>query len=160
VVEARGTLYFNPPRFEDARKSHLAMALAAATGELVCLAAVIGGLWSPLFPDAEDSRILKWKADHPAMHNLSRRRVLPTAAPERHYAVLRTARDNSQRIIAVMNFQAEAQSVEVVLGGVDFDTMTDLEDGSRVDRPAQLRLEMPPYGYRFFRLAGPKGTIG
>jgi hypothetical protein len=157
VAEAGGTLYFNPPRFADARKSRLAMALAAATGELVCLAAVIDGLWSPIFPDAEESRILKWKAEHPAMHNLSGRRVLPTMAPERHYAVLRTARDGSQRAIVVMNFQAETQPVEVVLGGVDFDTMTDLGDGRRIERQPRLRLELPAYGYRFFRLAGPNG---
>lgn len=156
VAEAGGTLYFNPPKFQDARKSHLAMALAAATGELVCLAAVIDGLWSPVFPDEKESGILRLKGKHPAMYNLSRRRALRTTAADKHYAVLRTARDGSERIIAVMNFQPEAQTVEVDLSGIDFDAMTDLENNTRIDRQSQFRLEMLAYGYRFFRLTDRK----
>jgi Alpha amylase, catalytic domain len=157
VVEAGGTLYFNPPKFEDARKSHLAMGLTTAIGDLVVLAGVIDGKWSPILPDAEESRILKWKAMHPAMHNLSRRQALPTAAADKHYAVLRVARDGSERIIAVMNFQPEAQTVEVDLSGVDFDAMTDLDNGTRIERQSSLRVEAPAYGYRFFRLTDRKG---
>ena len=41
VVEAGGTLYFNPPKFEDSRKSHLATALAAAYGHAVHLNVVL-----------------------------------------------------------------------------------------------------------------------
>ena len=154
VVEVGGTLYFNPPKFEDARKSHLAMALTAAIGDLIVLAGVIDGKWSPIFPDAEESRILKWKAAHPAMHNLSRRQALPVAAPDKHYAVLRVARDGGERIIAVMNFQPEAQTVEVDLSGVDFNAMTDLDNGARIERQTPWRVQVPAYGYRFFQLTG------
>jgi hypothetical protein len=38
------------------------------------------------------------------------------------------------------NFQAEEQTVEVNLGGVDFDEMTDLESSSRVTRQPGWRL--------------------
>jgi hypothetical protein len=156
VVEVGGTLYFSPPKFEDARKSHLAMALVAAVGDLVSLSGVIDGKWSPIFPDAEESRILKWKAAHPAMHNLSRRQALPTAAPDKHYAFLRVARDSSERLIAILNFQPEEQTVEVDLSGVDFDGMTDLENGTRIDPQAQWKIQVQAYGYRFFQLADRK----
>jgi Alpha amylase, catalytic domain/Sucrose hydrolase-like, C-terminal domain len=156
VVEVGGTLYFNPPKFDDPRKSHLSMALVAAVGDLISLSGVIDGKWSPIFPDAEETRILKWKAKHPAMHNLSRRQALPTGAADRHYAFLRIARDGSERLIAVMNFQAEAQTVEVDLSGVDFDGMADLENGTRIDPQKQWRVQLPAYGYRFFRLTDRK----
>jgi Alpha amylase, catalytic domain/Maltogenic Amylase, C-terminal domain len=161
VVEVGGTLFFNPPKFEDARKSHLAMALVAAVGDLVSLSGVIDGKWSPIFPDAEEGRILKWKAAHPAMHNLSRRQALPAAAPDKHYAFLRVSRDGSERLIAVMNFQSEAQSVEVDLSGLDFDGMTDLESNTRIDPQVQWKIQLPAYGYRFFQLADRKrGPVG
>lgn len=156
VVEVGGTLYFNPPKFADARQSHLAMALTAAIGELIVLAGVIDGKWSPIFPDAEESRILKWKSMHPAMHNLSRRQLLPVAAADKHYAFLRAAPDGSERMIAVLNFQPEAQTVDVDLSGVDFDSMTDLDNGVRIERQSPWRVPAPAYGYRFFRLADRK----
>jgi hypothetical protein len=152
VVEVGGTLYFSPPKFEDTRKSHLSMALVAAGGDLVSLAGVIDGKWSPIFPDAAESRILNWKAVHPAMYNLSRRQILPTAAPDRHYAFLRVARNGSERLIAVMNFQPEAQTVEVDLSGVDFDAMTDLDSVTRIDRQSPWHVQVSAYGYRFFQL--------
>lgn len=152
VVETGGTLYFNPPKFDDPCKSHLAMAFAAAAGELICLAGVVDNLWTSIFPDAEEGRILRWKSAHPAMHTLSRRQALPVAAADKHYSVLRTARDGSQRMIVVMNFQAQEQTVGVNLSAVDFDDMTDLETSSRVPRQLDWHLTLPAYGYRFFRL--------
>jgi len=152
VEEAGGTLYFNPPKFDDPRKSHLAMALAAATGELIVLAGVIDGLWTPILPDAEESRILRLKRAHPALHTMGKRRMLPVAAADKHYAVLRTARDGSERVIVVMNFQPEEQPLTVNLSGVDFEEMTDLENASRVARKLELNITLPGYGYRFFLL--------
>jgi len=156
VVDVGGTLYFSPPKFEDARKSYLSMALVAAVGDLVSLSGVIDGKWSPVFPDAEESRILKCKAAHPALHSLGRRQALPVAAPDKHYAFLRIARDGSERIIAVMNFQTEAQTVEVDLSGVDFDGMTDLENNTCIDPHVQWKIQVPAYGYRFFQLVDRK----
>lgn len=152
VVEAGGTLYFNPPKFEDPRKSRLAMALAAATGELICLAGVVDGLWTSIHPDAEESKILQWKAAHPALHTLSRRQALPVPAADKHYAVVRTARDGSERMIVVMNFQPQEQTVGVNLSGVDFEEMTDPENSSRVARQLEWQVTLPGYGYRFCRL--------
>jgi len=128
------------------------MALVVGVGDLVSLSGVIDGKWSPIFPDGEETRILKLKATHPALSNLSRRQALPTAADDKHYALLRVTRDGSERIIAVMNFQPDLQTVEVDLSGVDFDAMTDLEDDTRIDRQSPWRVQLPGYGFRFFRL--------
>ncbi len=156
VVEVGGVLYFNPPRFEDPRKTRLATAFAAAAGDLVVLANVIDGLWSPVFPDPEESRILRLKSAHAALHSSGRRQALPTAAPERHYAFLRAARDASERLIVVLNFQPQEEAVQVDLSGVDFETATDLESGARNDRESPWRLRLPAYGHRFFRLGDRK----
>lgn len=153
VVDAGGTLYFNPPKFEDARKSHLAMAFAAAAGELICLAAVIDNLWSPVAPDEEEGWILKLKAKHPAMYNLSRRRSIRAAAPDRHYALLRSARNCEDRVLTVMNFQPEPQSVEVDLSGIHCRWLTDLRSGKRTERQVSWSVPLPAHGYSFFHLS-------
>jgi hypothetical protein len=149
VVESGGTLYYYPPRFEDGRKTDLALALVAAAGDMV----VLGEGRSPAFPNAEQSRVLKFKQKYPAMHQLSRRRALPTSADGKHYAFLRTAREGGERILAVMNFQAEPQTLEVDLSGVDFATMTDVDSGAAIERQSPWRVELPAYGYRFYVLA-------
>jgi hypothetical protein len=153
VVEVAGVLYFNPPRFEDVRKNRLATAFVVAAGDLVEWASVIDDLWSPVFPDAEEARMLKLKAAHPALHNASRRQALPTAAPERHYAFLREARDGSERLIVVLNFQPEQQIVQADLSAVDFETATDLTGGARSVRESPWHVRLPAYGYGFFRLS-------
>jgi hypothetical protein len=151
VVEADGTLYYYPPRFEDGRKTSLAVALVAAVGDMV----VFGEGRSPASPDAEHSRVLKIKQEHPAMHQLGGRMALPTAADDKHYAFLRIARDRSERILVVMNFQPEPQAVEVDLSGVDFATMTGLDGGGTVERQSPWRVELPAFGYRFYKLTAP-----
>jgi hypothetical protein len=153
VVDVGGVLDFSPPRFTDATKNRLATAITAAAGHIVSWAAVIDDLWSPVFPDAEESRLLKLKAAHPALFNLSRRQALPTAAPEKHYAFLRVSRDGRERILVVFNFQPEDQVVDVDMSGVDFTSATDLLGGERVSRELPTRVPVPAYGYRFFAIA-------
>jgi hypothetical protein len=152
VVEAGGILFFAPLRFEDAVKTHLAVAATAAFGDLLSWSAVFDGLWSPVIPDAEEAKVMKLKAAHPALFNRSRRLQLPVAAPERHYAFLRTARDGSERLIVVLNFQPEAQMAELNMSGVDFATATDLLAGGVFKREPLWRVELPAFGYRFFKL--------
>ena len=156
VVDAGGVLYFNPPRFEDARKSRLATAFTAAIGDVICWASVIDNLWSPVFPDAEEAAVMKLKAMYSALHNRGRRQALPTTAPDRHYAFLRAARDGSERVLVVLNFQPEAQSVNVDVSGVDFESATDLVDGTVSRRQPSWQVAMAPFGYRFFSLS-PQG---
>lgn len=152
VVEAGGILFFAPLRFEDTTKTRLAVAVTAAVGDLVSWSTVIDDLWSPVIPDAEEARVMNLKASHPALFNRSRRQMLPVSSPERHYAFLRAARDGSERLIVVLNFQPEAQAVEINLSGVHFSTATDLLDGGVIAREPLWRVEVPPFGYRFFEL--------
>jgi len=152
VVEAGGVLYFNPPKFEDTRKSHLAFATAVAAGELICMAAVIENLWSTVIPDEEEARILKLKAKQPALHSLGLRREIRTTAPEKHYAVLRTAREVAERVIVVMNFQPDGQTVEVDLSSVNCSALTDLATGAEIKRETIWSVPMPAFGYGFYKL--------
>jgi hypothetical protein len=160
VVEAGGVLFFSPLRFEDATRSRLAVAVTAAVGDLVSWSTVIDDLWSPVIPDAEEAKLMKLKATHPALFNRGRRQALPVAAPERHYAFLRAARDGSERVIVVLNFQKEAQMAELNLSGVDFATATDLLGGGVTTREPIWRVELPPFGYRFFELDARKDGRG
>lgn len=157
VVEVGGVLYFNPPRFEDPRKTRLALAFAAAAGDMVVLASVIDDLWSPVFPDPEEARVLRLKAAHPALHNSGRRRALPVGAPEKHYAFLRVAADGGERVVVALNFQPLEQTLRIDASGVDFDKSTDLQGGAQADRGSPWHVTLPPYGYRFFGLSGGKG---
>ena len=160
VVEAGGVLFFSPLRFEDATRSRLAVAVTAAVGDLVSWSTVIDDLWSPVIPDAEEAKVMKLKATHPALFNRGRRQVLPVAAPERHYAFLRAARDGGERVIVVLNFQAEAQMAELNVSGVDFATATDLLGGGVATREPLWRVELPPFGYRFLELDARKDGRG
>jgi hypothetical protein len=152
VVEAGGILFFAPLRFEDPVKTRLAVAVTAAVGDLVSWSTVIDDLWSPVIPDAEEAKVMRLKATQPALFNRSRRQVLPVSSPERHYAFLRAARDGRKRVIAVLNFQPDAQTVEINLAGVDFRTATDLVGGGVKEREPLWRVDLPPFGYRFFGL--------
>jgi hypothetical protein len=152
VVDAGGVLFFAPLRFDDPVKTRLAVAVTAAVGDLVSWSTVIDDLWSPVIPDAEEARVMKLKAAHPALYNRGRRQLLPVAAPEKHYAFLRVARDGSERMIVVLNFQPETQTVEVNVSGVDFAMATDLLGGARLQREPLLRVEVPAFGYRFLRV--------
>ena len=160
VVEAGGVLFFSPLRFEDATRSRLAVAVTAAVGDLVSWSSVIDDLWSPVIPDAEEAKVMKLKATHPALFNRGRRQALPVAAPERHYAFLRAARDGGERVIVVLNFQAEAQMAELNVSGVAFATATDLLGGGVAMHEALWRVELPPFGYRFFELDARKDGRG
>ena len=123
------------------------------------MAAVIDGLWSPVFPDEEQSRLLKLKTRHEAFHALGRRQALPVAAPDRHYAFLKVAKGGGERVLVVLNFRPEEEAVAVDLSGVDFAEVKDLETGARVERASPWRITVPPHGYRFLSLADRKGEV-
>ena len=81
------------------------------------------------------------------------RRKLATNADDKYYAILKTARDGSERMVAVYNFQPAPQTVQVYLGVVDTPGMVDTQTGAVLPQPDQfhpLAVELPAYGYRFF----------
>jgi len=89
--------------------------------------------------------LVKTKTAHPALHNLSARRRIPSGADDKHYAFLRTARDGSERVPVVMNFQASPQTVEVDLSGVAAAGLVELTSGEMLTRQNPFRVELPAY---------------
>jgi hypothetical protein len=151
VVAAGGVMYVATEahaRFEAPEKQRLAVAVGALAGNMV------GVSYGPaeLLGDAEICQLLKIKAAHPAFHNLGRRRKLPTASDDKHYAFLRTAKDGSERVLAVMNFQPTPQTVEVDLSGVAGETLVELTGEENFARRNPFPVELPAYGYRFYRV--------
>ncbi len=148
VVAAGGVLYYSPdliPRFPEPAKRHLAVAAASFTGNLVAVG-------RGLDIDEQITQIFKTKAAHPALHQLSRRRQLPTNANDKYYAMLRTAANGSERILVVMNFQPAAQTVEVDLSGVATTGLVDLRSGEIFSRQYPFKMELPAYGYRLYQV--------
>jgi hypothetical protein len=56
----------------------------------------------------------------------------------------------------VLNFQAEEQTIEIDMSGVDFDSMTDLQSGAGSARRSPTRVALPAYGYTFIALESRK----
>ncbi len=149
VVSAGGVLYFFYPRFQDSPQRKLAQAMLATLGSLLASGPPSGPA------DEEWTRLLKLKAAHPALNNTSTRRRIPTNAENRYYAFLRTARDGSERILVVMNFQSSPQTVEVDLSGVATSGLVDFKSGELAARQNPFKVELPPYGYRFYQVKDP-----
>jgi hypothetical protein len=147
VVAAGGVLYHFPPRLKESAKEALALAVVACAGDLVA-----GQYPRDLQGDPEARWLLNAKRSHPALQQLSTRRQLPTGADDKHYAFLRTAADKSERILVVMNFQPNSQTVEVDMSGVATTGLVDLRTTSRNSRGNPLKVELPAYGYRFYKL--------
>jgi hypothetical protein len=146
VVARRAVLYRRLPGRPEEAQRHLERATLVALGDLV-----VYGLGSGV-PDAEETALLTTKRCHPALHGLSRRRKLPTAADDRHYALLKTADDGSERILAVLNYQPTAQTVEVDLSGLAFSSFVDLMTGEPHAASDRLAIRLGPYGYGFFQV--------
>jgi hypothetical protein len=129
-------------------KRHIARATLAAIGGMIVYTR---GRNTPVGPDAEEMWILKTKYAHPALHNLGTQLKLPTNADDKYYALLRTSRDQRERMVVVLNYQATPQTVEVDLVGVALAGLLDVRDGSFIEH-RKVQVELPAYGYRFFQL--------
>ena len=150
VVAARGTVNFSLGAMKAApQKQLLATAILAATGHLITD-------WShaqePIGSDLEVQWLFKTKAAHPALYQLGSRRKLPTNNDARYYAFLRTASDQSERVLVVTNFWATPQDVTVDLSGVRAQSLTDIRSGAKQSRESSVTFSVPPLGYRFFTI--------
>jgi hypothetical protein len=146
VVAAGGVLYFYFPPIPDPPKDKLAQAMLASVGDLLASNPPSGPV------DEDWIRLLKMKTAHPAFYNDSSRRHIPTSADDKHYAFLRTAKDNSERVLAVMNFRSTPQTVEVDVSGVAGEAFVDMTSSERAARKNPLPVNLPAYGYRFYRV--------
>ena len=144
-IEAeRAVLYHNVGRRpEDPEQRHLKIAAIAAAGDVLAYPRAWGD------PDDEETRILKLRRAHPALYPLGRRRRLPTNADGKYYAFVRTAPDDSERILVVLNFSPEAQAVQVDTSGLYAQGFVGLHDGAFIGFQNPLRVELGPYGYHF-----------
>jgi hypothetical protein len=144
VVEVGGVLYIRLRKREHEAHRHLELATLTAIGELPVYGLAAGS------PDAEETWLLSLKRDHSALHQRSQRRCLSTQADDRYYALLKTALDQSERVVAVMNFQPVGATVEVSLSGTDSIELVDLRTQAR-HAGGVLRVDLPAYGYAFLR---------
>jgi glycosidase len=151
VVSAGGVLYFQPPPLAQKKQETFGFAVLACLGDLIQIE------YNPARQmDPELSWILKAKAAHAALQQLSVRRQLPTQADEKYYAFLRTSADGSERILVVLNFQPTAQTVEVDLSGVATEHLIELKTGQRNDRATSLKIELAPFDCRLFMVSPAK----
>jgi hypothetical protein len=148
VVAAGGVLYFQPPRLEQKAQDLFGFVVLACLGDLIQTAYNTG-----LRPDPELTWILKTKASHRALQQLSVRRKLTTRADEKHCAFLRTAADGSERILTVLNFQPTAQNVEVDLSGIATEGLVELRTGKKYERETFFKVELPRFGFRLFQVS-------
>jgi glycosidase len=153
ITEQGGVLYsrfWSGNYFNDPERHHLLEALMAASGDIVVYTREHKDQKEP---DSEETRILNLKAMHPALFPTATRSRLATNADNKYYAVLATAKDGSERVVAVYNLQPTAQKVELVLGVVDTPGIVDARSAEIIPRPNQfdpIPIELPAFGYRFF----------
>ena len=148
VLAVGGSLYAPVPEMQNAKQQQFVETLLATSGDVVCYC---GPANSVTVPAKAGAALLKMRANHPALYLDSTRRQIPTQDDTKFYAILRCSADKSERILAVFNFQATAQTVSVDLGAISAREFADLS----VDQPAQaatglLSVSLPGYGYQLY----------
>ena len=154
IVTAGAVLYqkgYNS--YEEPARRHMARATLAAIGDMIVYTRGRGEGQSE--PDTEETWILQTKSAHPALHNLSLRRKLTTNADDKYYALLRTARDGSERMVVALNYQPTPQTVEIDVAGVAAAGLLDVRNGEFIERHSTIKIDLPAYGYRFFTVVPP-----
>jgi hypothetical protein len=146
VVDAGGVLYTSEEGRNTSTARELALATVAFTGSMVSI------FHSHFKPDAEVRWILETKQSHPALHNRAFRRKLTTAADDRHYAFLRTSQDRTERVLAVLNFRPQAETVDIDLSGVAAGRVKDIRTGKQLQTGIRFKVDVPGYGYRVFQI--------
>ena len=138
---------------DDPVKRHLQQAVLAGIGDIIVYGAREGN------PDAEESKTLQLKAAHSALFPTAKRRRIRTNADDKCYAILKTAKDGSERMLAVYNFQSTPQKIEVDLSVVNTTGIVDIENGqlkARSDVFQPVVVDLPAYGYRFYEVLPPE----
>ena len=162
ILEHGGVLYsrfWSSKYVGDPVRHHLQQALRVGSGDIVVYTKEHK---EQRDPDAEEARNLHMKELHPALYPSAKRLKLATNADDKYYAILKTAQDGSERMVAVYNFQPTPQTVQLNLGVVDSPGLIDVQSGTilpQMDQFHPVPVEIEPYGYRFFTVIPRNGVI-
>ena len=150
VVAAGGILVAYVVDLQNPQKQKLSEELIATSGDLPCYC---GPEKITNHPALGVSKILKLKANHPALYQNSLRRRIQTDQDRNVYATERYAADNSERLLVVFNFSQHSKDTTLDARAIDGSQFEDLESGNTV-KPTNgnLRLTLAGYGHRIFRI--------
>jgi hypothetical protein len=80
---------------------------------------------------------------------------LKTNNDDKYYAMLKTSKDGSERVLVVFNFQSSPQTVNVDLSVVSTSGLVNLRMDEMIKRKSQFEpvaIELPAYGYKFYKV--------
>jgi hypothetical protein len=150
MAQAGAVLYVKPGRIEAGiLQKNLHRAVLAGIGDIISYTKY------GQKPESEESNILKMKYKHPALHPVATRRKLTTNDDDKFYAILKTSKDGSERILAVFNFQSNSEIINVDVSVIATSGLVNLREDETIKRESQfapLFIEMPAYGYKFYRV--------
>lgn len=153
VVAAGGICYVPPPSLpaELPLAAHLLGAAVVATvGELY-----LDGVRQSDTVGYQDGivALLEARRRYPALCAAGSRTRLATSDDSRFYAFIRTPPTTGTRVLVVLNFQAEEQSITVDLRGQRIGALRDIWSRLRVvPEQDELVLTLPGYGYQLFAI--------
>jgi hypothetical protein len=154
VVAAGGVCYIdaaNPEGLSLAQRL-LAAATVATIGELF-LEIGESADWDDAYR-ASVSQLLQARRRYPALAAGGARIVLSTSDDARSYAFIREPEGAGDAVLVVLNFQSEAATIAVDLGGRTV-ILCDVMTGERLIPSGSARISLPGYGYALFALEQP-----
>ena len=78
---------------------------------------------------------------------------LRTNSDDKYFAFIKTAKDGSEQILTILNYQNSTQSIIVDLENIFSGNLLDLKNNSSLKLDGNsLKIELPAYGYKFFKL--------
>ena len=83
---------------------------------------------------------------------MTRFRVLISNGDNNYYSFIKTATDNSERILMILNFQDSMEIVKIDCSGISAKSFVDLRSNAIIQRKNEIEVEIPAYGYRFFEV--------
>jgi hypothetical protein len=150
MAQSGGILYVKPERFDlDNSQKHLHRAVLVAIGDIIAYSKYAGNF------DVEEIQLLKMKYEHLALHPVAIRRKLATNNDDKYYAMLKTSKEGSERVLVVFNFQSSPQTINVDLSVVSTSGLVNLRMNEMIKRESQfgpVAIELPAYGYKFYKV--------
>jgi glycosidase len=151
VTAVGGVCYIDPPNLEDQPVAArlLGAAAIATMGELLIL---IGDQLDDTNVEYREglSRLLAARKRYPALCAGATRKHIPTRNDAHCYTYMRYL--NEQKLIVILNFQPDAQCIQVTLEGDIPVSLTDILLDKEVSiHSGEFAVTLPPYGYCILR---------